>query len=197
MRVAASQPTVSRRAGSVLLLMDLAPPIKLEPVLAVAGDDGGGGGASHQLPATSAHGQLQQPTQLLAPAPAELLPRPASSAVVLRRVDDSEGGGGEDEDGDAGGLYRKRGRPRKYEGLDEEERRKRRMYACDPSRPCQALQVLYSPRVVPRFPRLAPRRRNPHSLLPPVLLVLMAMVVRAGKTTGRVRNGATTARSVE
>jgi hypothetical protein len=28
-------------------------------------------------------------------------------------------------------------------------------------------------------------------------MVLMAMVVRAGKTTGRVRNGATTARSVE
>ena len=64
----ASQPTVSRRAGSVLLLMDLAPPIKLEPVLAVAGDDGGGGGASHQLPATSAHGQPEAHRRASTPA---------------------------------------------------------------------------------------------------------------------------------
>ena len=33
------------------------------------------------------------------------------------------GGGGSGQDG----AYRKRGRPRKYEGLDEAERRKRRM----------------------------------------------------------------------
>ena len=34
---------------------------------------------------------------------------------------DENGGSGQD------GAYRKRGRPRKYEGLDETERRKRRM----------------------------------------------------------------------
>lgn len=47
---------------------------------------------------------------------------------------EERGAGGAEESGDDGyggtaqeGAYRKRGRPRKYEGLDEAERRKRRM----------------------------------------------------------------------
>ena len=71
-----------------------------------------------------------EPAQLLAPAPDGRLDQASRPPVVLA-VPDS---GVKEESRDATGReaadsakYRKRGRPRKYEGLDEEERRKRRM----------------------------------------------------------------------
>ncbi len=70
-----------------------------------------------------------QSAQLLAPATYSGPDPSQPSGVAVRygefKEEPRDASGREEDQGD--GNYRKRGRPRKYEGLDEEERRKRRM----------------------------------------------------------------------
>jgi hypothetical protein len=67
-------------------------------------------------PATYGAPDLASQPSVVVPDPSGGFPRPRDACAL--------------DDGDTyslDGTYRKRGRPRKYEGLDEEERRKRRM----------------------------------------------------------------------
>ena len=80
------------------------------------------------VPAEEPTEAAAQCAQLLAPATygaRQTASRPSVAVPVPRsELEESQNAAVCDEER---GKYRKRGRPRKYEGLDEEERRKRRM----------------------------------------------------------------------
>jgi hypothetical protein len=115
----------------------------------------------------------QSAAQLLAPATYSGL----GQASVALAVPDSEikqeprdASGREEDQGDDSGRYRKRGRPRKYEGLDEEERRKRRMCVPPTRESAARVRDTDSPQAVLWVPQnsLAPVRpniRSQHSAL--------------------------------